>query len=382
MRIGFILGVLALTAVVFFVAIQSLVLGPAKTAAQTELALAADKAKLTETLEANSGLRTALAELEETNSTLQSTLSDSQAEKEKLEVDLAALKTTEAQSAELEAENLALSDSIAALQDELSAATTASESFQSEAQAKSAEVTKVQAQIAELQTTIADLESARDQSAARIAELSDELKAAADAANTGPSESQSQVIAERDAALAELANLKNDNEDQSGFTSEMTELVGAMRQRIAKLQTEVADRETEIAALSSSAQVPTESPAAVCQSRTDALAGAINFEGGATAISAESASLLEELSGIVAECAQDSVLLEIEGHTGSGGGDASNLLLSNARANAVLAFLAERGVPASSMRAVGFGSSDPVADNATAEGRSLNQRIVFDWEMK
>lgn len=379
MRIGFILGVLVLTALVFFVAIQSLVLGPAKTAAQIDLDLAADRVKLTATLEENTGLRTALAKLEGTNSTLQSTLADAQAENEKLEVDLAALNTAQAQSLDMEAENLALSQSIAALKDELLAATSAAETFQNEAQATSAEVTEAQAQIATLQTTIVDLESTSDQYAARVSELSDELKAAAD---TVPSEAQAQVIAERDAALAELANLQNQTEDTSGFTTEMTELFSAMRQRIANLQSELADRQTEIDALSTSAQVPTESPVVACQLRTDPLAGAINFEDGATAISAEIASLLEELSGIVAECAQDGILLEIEGHTGSGGRDASNLLLSNARANAVLAFLAERGVPASSMRAVGYGSSDPVADNETVEGRSQNQRIVFDWEMK
>ena len=45
------------------------------------------------------------------------------------------------------------------------------------------------------------------------------------------------------------------------------------------------------------------------------------------------------------------------------------------RANAVKAYLEAHGVPAGRLTAKGFGKSDPVASNATAEGRAQNRRV-------
>jgi OOP family OmpA-OmpF porin len=66
-----------------------------------------------------------------------------------------------------------------------------------------------------------------------------------------------------------------------------------------------------------------------------------------------------------------------EGHTDSVGGDAYNQKLSEARAKSVIAYLASRGIDASRIQAVGHGESKPVADNATAEGRAENRRVVL-----
>jgi outer membrane protein OmpA-like peptidoglycan-associated protein len=65
----------------------------------------------------------------------------------------------------------------------------------------------------------------------------------------------------------------------------------------------------------------------------------------------------------------------IEGHTDSTGSDATNLALSKARAEAVQSYLVSRGVPADRMTANGLGSSRPVADNNTPEGRANNRRV-------
>ncbi len=67
----------------------------------------------------------------------------------------------------------------------------------------------------------------------------------------------------------------------------------------------------------------------------------------------------------------------IEGHTDSSGSDAYNLDLSERRARAVLAHLTSRGIDASRLEARGFGESQPEADNATAEGRAQNRRVVL-----
>lgn len=67
--------------------------------------------------------------------------------------------------------------------------------------------------------------------------------------------------------------------------------------------------------------------------------------------------------------------LLIEGHTDSVGSDATNLTLSERRAQAVQQALTMRGVDASRITTRGYGKSYPVASNATPEGRALNRRV-------
>jgi outer membrane protein OmpA-like peptidoglycan-associated protein len=68
---------------------------------------------------------------------------------------------------------------------------------------------------------------------------------------------------------------------------------------------------------------------------------------------------------------------EVAGHTDADGDDASNQRLSVARARAAVRYLVSKGVPTSSLSAAGYGESQPVADNATPEGRAKNRRIAF-----
>ena len=65
----------------------------------------------------------------------------------------------------------------------------------------------------------------------------------------------------------------------------------------------------------------------------------------------------------------------VEGHTDNQGTDAINHELSSRRANAVRDYLVVRGVAAAVITAQGFGSSRPVADNKTTEGRAMNRRV-------
>ena len=68
---------------------------------------------------------------------------------------------------------------------------------------------------------------------------------------------------------------------------------------------------------------------------------------------------------------------EIEGHTDSTGTDAINQPLSERRAQAIVDQLVKDGIDASGLTARGYGSSRPVADNATPEGRAKNRRVEF-----
>jgi len=69
--------------------------------------------------------------------------------------------------------------------------------------------------------------------------------------------------------------------------------------------------------------------------------------------------------------------IQIEGHTDSDGSEAANLDLSQARAVAVMRFLVQRGVDPDRLRAVGYGESTPIADNATSDGKQRNLRVEF-----
>jgi outer membrane protein len=67
----------------------------------------------------------------------------------------------------------------------------------------------------------------------------------------------------------------------------------------------------------------------------------------------------------------------IEGHTDSVGAEAYNQALSERRAESVRQYLIGKGIGDSRMRAVGFGETQPVGDNGTAEGRAANRRVVL-----
>lgn len=68
-------------------------------------------------------------------------------------------------------------------------------------------------------------------------------------------------------------------------------------------------------------------------------------------------------------------VFEVQGHTDSVGSDASNMTLSQKRAQAVVDYLISKGVNGSNLKAVGYGESQPKFDNNTADGRAQNRRI-------
>ncbi len=72
---------------------------------------------------------------------------------------------------------------------------------------------------------------------------------------------------------------------------------------------------------------------------------------------------------------QDTVTIEVYGHTDSVGDAETNLALSQARVDAVKAFYMSQGIDPSRVVVEGRGESDPVADNDTADGRQLNRRV-------
>ena len=88
------------------------------------------------------------------------------------------------------------------------------------------------------------------------------------------------------------------------------------------------------------------------------------------------AGQIPSLDGIAAALvALPELKVRIEGHTDSSGRDETNLSLSQARAEAVMAALIARGVAADRLTAVGLGKERPIASNDTAAGRAQNRRV-------
>jgi outer membrane protein OmpA-like peptidoglycan-associated protein len=82
---------------------------------------------------------------------------------------------------------------------------------------------------------------------------------------------------------------------------------------------------------------------------------------------------LAKISGIV--LSHPGLQLEVEGHTDSIGGDEYNQRLSEQRAASVRDYLVSQGIPMNVVAARGFGKTQPVASNSTAEGRQKNRRV-------
>jgi OOP family OmpA-OmpF porin len=123
------------------------------------------------------------------------------------------------------------------------------------------------------------------------------------------------------------------------------------------------------------AQLPL--PPALCLARLAETVEAdpILFDPGSADIEAGSGAVIDRLAEIMGRC--PGTVVEIEGHTDAQGRESTNLALSQARAEAVLEALFERGVSYAMMRAKGYGEARPIADNGTEAGRALNRRIAF-----
>ncbi|WP_373235430.1 OmpA family protein [Cohaesibacter celericrescens] len=101
----------------------------------------------------------------------------------------------------------------------------------------------------------------------------------------------------------------------------------------------------------------------------------ILFDSGKASISADSFGLLDGLIYTAHRCPESKI--QIEGHTDSDGDNFANQLLSEKRAGSVVDYLIEAGLSDERLEPKGFGETNPVAGNDTAEGKAKNRRIEF-----
>jgi outer membrane protein OmpA-like peptidoglycan-associated protein len=99
----------------------------------------------------------------------------------------------------------------------------------------------------------------------------------------------------------------------------------------------------------------------------------VNFDFDKSNIRPDAVPILDEAAKTLKEYGD--VTVSVDGYTDSIGTEEYNQRLSVRRANAVKEYLEKQGVAASRMTARGFGESNPVATNETAEGRAQNRRV-------
>lgn len=99
----------------------------------------------------------------------------------------------------------------------------------------------------------------------------------------------------------------------------------------------------------------------------------ITFDSGGHTLSSSFFEVMESVVLVVQEF--EKTIIVSAGHTDSKGSDSYNQALSERRANSVAEFLLTKGVVEARIESIGFGESQPVADNGSAEGRALNRRV-------
>lgn len=105
----------------------------------------------------------------------------------------------------------------------------------------------------------------------------------------------------------------------------------------------------------------------------------ITFDSGllfATNESSLSAAAQSNLDGLASTLLKyDDTEVLIEGHTDADGSDDLNQRLSEARAKSVDRYLIQKGLKPSRMTTVGYGETQPIADNTSAQGKAQNRRV-------
>ena len=101
--------------------------------------------------------------------------------------------------------------------------------------------------------------------------------------------------------------------------------------------------------------------------------GNLTFDTDSTTVKPSFRPVLDAVSEVLKE--YKSTMIQVAGHTDSTGGDKYNLMLSQQRAQSVANILSGFGVEQVRLDTVGFGETQPIADNGSASGRQQNRRV-------
>lgn len=105
----------------------------------------------------------------------------------------------------------------------------------------------------------------------------------------------------------------------------------------------------------------------------DQLKKGIKFRTGSSRLTKSSYGTLDDIADLMNRIPEAN--LEVQGHTDDRGSEKKNRKLSETRAGAVVKYLVKKGIARDRLRAVGYGSEKPIADNDDADGRAQNRRV-------
>ncbi|NOZ53141.1 MAG: OmpA family protein [Gammaproteobacteria bacterium] len=110
-----------------------------------------------------------------------------------------------------------------------------------------------------------------------------------------------------------------------------------------------------------------------CELQKNFVLKGVNFVTGSDELTPEAMAVLDDMAATLTKNA--GLKVEIVGYTDNTGNVSFNQSLSQRRAESVKRYLELAGVPSEGLTAKGYGVSDPIADNATREGRAINRRV-------
>ena len=102
--------------------------------------------------------------------------------------------------------------------------------------------------------------------------------------------------------------------------------------------------------------------------------GSVYFRTNSAALSTKAKAKLRGIARAIKQTEQ-SAKYSVAGFTDSRGNDAANVKLSERRAKVVKAYLQKQGVAADKVETQANGSAQPIGDNESVQGRSLNRRV-------
>jgi outer membrane protein OmpA-like peptidoglycan-associated protein len=204
----------------------------------------------------------------------------------------------------------------------------------------------------------AETERASAEQAKAAAELA---KQQADLAAQKAAQDKQEADAAKAAALAQQQALAAENEKARAQADE------AERGR-QKAEAEKAEMRARLLQQLNSVLVTRDTARGLIATMPDVL-----FETNSFSLRPAARERLAKVAGIL--LAYPDLRLEVDGHTDSVGSDAYNQQLSEKRAASVRDYLAQQGIPISSVVVMGFGKTQPIASNATVAGRQQNRRV-------
>lgn len=173
------------------------------------------------------------------------------------------------------------------------------------------------------------------------------------------------------ASESAIANLRTDRLDVRGVTSRPDVFESRTRFLRESLPPDT-DVSTDILVLKASATFDE-----LCRRAFENLhLPPVSFHESSAEIREASFVSLERITEFARDC--PSVTIEIRGHTDASGNESWNRKLSQSRARSVAEHLVSNGVDPERLIVRGLGSSEPIADNSTAQGREANRRIEFE----